>query len=375
MPTPKKKNTAPPAPVKNRNAAIRKSHQNQAAVEDSRDEALQRNSFGTVNGCQLHNVVNCERCAVPVKPTTTSLDISRAPERGQALELAQQLQGLVVTNKTSHAQALEMIRAGKEIKRKITSHWQRITRSIDDLKRTMFGFRDDDLGALDRGLAVAERVVLDFENAERERVRRREEEDRLARERKAVEDRNRELEAAEDRALEIEQQSENLSARELWFVNSVFSNGIDTSNPTAGELRTMLSIAREAGYKKPDVDVARLLRTQKILEAIKGKHDAKAIRDQAAAQRQQPVDVAPALPVESNLASGRGLPTTRTYYSCHVESADKLKEAFLNGEVDRQALIPNETYLNAQARAAKSAEIFERAFPGCRLVKRQGLAG
>jgi hypothetical protein len=307
--------------------------------------------------------------------TTANLDISRAPERGQALELANQLRAIVVTDKASHARALEMIRAGKEIKRKMTSHWQRITRSIDDLKRTMFGFRDDDIGPLDLGLVAAEGVVLRYENAEKERVRRREEEDRLARERKALEDRNRELEAAEDRALELEQQSTNLSARELWFVDQVFAQNLNVIKPTNTDLRSMQAIAKQAGYKDVDVQVARLLRTQKILDAIVSKHEAKAIREQAAARRTQPIDVAPAAPVESNLASGRGLPTTRTYYSCEVVDVDKLKEAFLNGEVDRQALTFDQVYLNSQARNAKSAEIFEAAFPGCRLVKRQGLAG
>jgi hypothetical protein len=308
--------------------------------------------------------------------TTANLDISRAPERGQALELANQLRAIVVTDKASHARALEMIRAGKEIKRKMTSHWQRITRSIDDLKRTMFGFRDDDIGPLDLGLVAAEGVVLRYENAEKERVRRREEEDRLARERKALEDRNRELEAAEDRALELEQQSEGLSARELWFVEKVYSNGLELANPTATDLRAMIRIATDAGYKKNvDVEVARLLRSKKILVAIEAKKDAAAIREQAEAKRQQPIHVVDTPPVEAQVAQGRGLPTTRTYYSAEVFDANQLREAFLNGKVDPQALIPNEVYLNAQARAAKSAEIFERAFPGVRLKSRQGLAG
>ncbi len=356
MPRTPSKNSAPPAPVKNRNAAIRSSKLSQA-IPDERDVAA-----------------GIDHSAPPAT-TTQSIDVRRAPEAGQAAALLVQAGRLVVTDRVSHEAALEFVRGAKQLARKITEHWQRITRSVDDLKRSMLNLKAADLGPVEDAIRMAEGVALAYENAERERVRRLEETQRQEREAAARQERQRELDAAEDKALELEQQSENLSARELWFVEKVFSNGLDFTNPTTTDLKAMMAIAREGGFKKPDVDVARLLRMSKITSAIQAKHEARAIREQADARRQQPINVIDAPPVQSNLAGGRGLPTTRSYHSCEVVDANKLREAFLNGEVPAEALIPNETYLNAQARAAKSAEIFERAFPGCRLKTRQGLAG
>lgn len=353
MPTTKKSNKPSPA-VKNRSAAIRQSHVAQAAVPDERDVAA---------GIE--------------PPKRVDLDIRRAPEAGQAIALRDRATALVVTDRTSHEAALEFVRGAKQLQRAITEHWQRITRGIDDLKRNMLNFKAQDLAPVEQAIRDVERKALDYQNAENDRVRRENEERRLELERQAKADRQRELDAAEDKALELEQQSEGLSARELWFVNQVFENfeGLDLSNPKPGDLKAMMGYAKQAGYKDVDTQVARLLRSQKILDAIDAKRQAKAIREQAAAKREQPIDIVDAAPIEAKVAQGRGLPTTRTYYSCEVVDANKLREAFLNGEVPALALIPDETYLNAQARAAKSAELFERAYPGCRLVKRQGLAG
>jgi hypothetical protein len=309
---------------------------------------------------------------VPAK-TTTAIDISRAPERGQALELAKQLEAIVITDRESYRRAKELYAAGKDIKRKMSEHWQRITRSIDALKKTMFGFRDDDMGALDHGLVIAERIIIDFENAERDRIRREEERRRQEAEAKAKEERERELAKADALAFALEEKAEGLSQRELWFVEKVFEQRLDVANPTALDLRAMQVIAKQAGYKDVDTQVARLLRSPKILDALKAKHDARAIREQAQAKREQPIDVAETAPVETPLDAGRGLRTTRTYYSAEVVDVQKLREAYIAGDLNLETLIPNEVYLNSQARTAKSAEIFEKAFPGCRLKTKQSI--
>lgn len=351
MPTPKKKNSAPTkAPVvTNRSAAI-KSARLAEATPDSRDP--------------VH----------PAPPTST-IPMRPAPEAKEAIELRGRAQAIVVKDRDTHLGALEFVRGAKQLQRKITEHWQRITRSVDDLKRNMLNLKRQDLEPIEQAIAIVERQALDYENAERERVRQAEEAQRLERERKAREDRQRELDAAEDKALELEQASENLSPRELWFVTKVVEQGWNAADPSPSDMRAMLLIAEAAGYKKPiDVQVARLLRSQKVLDAIQAKRDAIAIREQADARRHQPIDVVDAPPVQANLGRLSGT-STRTSYSCEVLDASKLKEAFLNGEVSAEALMPNEVYLNTQARSAKSAEIFERAFPGCRLVKRQTIAG
>jgi hypothetical protein len=357
MPTSKKSTTPSVPPVTNRSAAIRNANKAKAVVPDARDVAI-------------------GLAAPPSSTSHHSIDVNRAPEAGQALQLREQAVAIVVKDRESHAAALEFVRGAKQLQRKIVEHWQRITRSIDDLKRNMLKLKDQDLEPVEAAIKIVEGAVIRYQDAEKERVRLLEEANRLERERLAREERQRELDAAEDRALELEQQSEGLSARELWFVEKVYSNGLELANPTATDLRAMIRIATDAGYKKNvDVEVARLLRSKKILQAIQAKREAAAIREQAEAKRQQPVHIIDAPPVEAQVAQGRGLPTTRTYYSAEVFDANQLREAFLNGKVDPQALIPNEVYLNAQARAAKSAEIFERAFPGVRLKSRQGLAG
>lgn len=292
-----------------------------------------------------------------------TIDLKPAPEAGQAATLLEQASRMIVRDKVTHTTALEFVRGAKQLKRAITDHWMRITRSIDDLKRNMLTLKNQDLEPVDTAIARAESVILTYENAERERVRLEEERQRRENERRERERREREQQQLEQQALEAESSSADLSDREVEFVRA-YVHGI-------GSMGLGGVSATRAGYKNADAQAARLLSTDKILKAIKGLRESIELRDAMRVAKQAPVNVS-APKVESNLGKAAGVRTT-VHYGGECLDFDALFEAVAAGRAPRSVLMVNGPELNAEARALK--ESFEQAFPGCRLIKKQGLAG
>lgn len=301
--------------------------------------------------------------AAPPAPTTkqVAIDITSPAEAKQGLALVDQARGFVVKDKVSHGQAKEFVGGAKKLKRAIEEHWSHITRGVDELKRNLLMLKGKDLEPVETAIKIASDVVIAYDNAEAERVRI--EQDRLRREeeRKARERRDREQAEQEAEALRLEAQSPKLSAREQEFIDQMFIGG-----------KGATVAAQLAGFKDPAETAARLMRTQKIVDAIATAKAAKEIRRQAEEQARKPLDVKPVRKVESNTAHVHGM-TSRTYYSAAVEDFDKLVDAVIAGTAPRSALTFNQTALNEAAKG--SPTLFEELYPGCRLVKRQGLAG
>jgi hypothetical protein len=299
----------------------------------------------------------------PAQPAALNIDLRPAPEATQALTLREQANALIVSDRDSHTAALEFVRGAKQLKRAIEDHWSRITRSIDDLKRNMLTLKQQDLAPVEDALIRAGLVALTYENAERERQRVELERQRQENEARARREREAETARLEAQALEAEESSADLSAREQAFVMAYVS-GIGAR----GDARVA---AERAGYKDADKQAARLLATEKIQKAIFAKRQAIELREQAAAQQAKPLDVV-APKVESNLGKAAGV-STRLTYSGECLDFDALFDAVAAGRAPRSVLMVNGPELNAEARSLK--ESFEQAFPGCRLVKKQGLAG
>lgn len=290
-----------------------------------------------------------------------AIDITSPTEATQGLALVAQARKLVVVDKVSHGIAKEFVKGAKQLGRAIDEHWRNITRRIDATKADLLKLKAQDLDPVEDAIKIASDVVLTFENAEAERVRI--EQDRLRREaeRQAQERRDREQAEQEAEALRLEAQSPKLSAREQEFIDQMFIGG-----------KGATVAAQLAGFKDPAETAARLMRTQKIVDAIATAKAAKEIRRQAEEQARKPLDVKPVAKVASNTAHVHGV-TSRTYYSAEVEDVDKLVDAVIAGTAPRSALMANQTALNEAAKG--SPTLFEELYPGCRLVKRQGLAG
>lgn len=293
-------------------------------------------------------------------PSAVRIDLSPSPEAKQSLELRQQASQLVVLDASSHSNALEFVRGAKQLLRKVEDHWKNITRNVDDLKRNLLTLKRKDTEPIEAAIAQATGTILTYENAERRRVQ--EESDRLRREQEEQQrqERERQLADAEAEAAAIEAQSPNLSAREQKFVDSILLGLLPEK------------AFERAGYKPVLNGGNKLANTPKIQNAIATQQAAKVLREQTAAKREQPLEYVPPPVVETNLGRASGV-STRTTYSMEVVDPQALIEAFKLNSVDRRALVPNEMFLNQQARDLKEA--FESANPGCRLVKRQTIAG
>lgn len=194
--------------------------------------------------------------------------------------------------------------------------------------------------------------------------RAREEEDRLRREAevRAKAERDAELQQLEEAALKAEAGSPDLSEREREFVS--LYTGVNGRNTLYFERG--VACATAAGYKNPDQAALKLLKTGKLLTAVQNAKDAIALRQQAEARRQAPVEVEEP-EVRAEIAT-KG--TTTWSYEVFDEAA------FLKAVLDprrrlelgipEDAVIPNPKALLASARALQEKM---NLWPGVRAKK------
>lgn len=299
--------------------------------------------------------------STPPEQKTMAIDIASPPEAGEALTLRKEALGLMVTDRASHGDALEFIRGCKQLKRKIDDHWSRITRSVDDLKRNLLTMKRTDLEPVESAIAMVEKRALDYDNEQRRREQEAADAARRKAQADAEEKRARELAEHEAQALKFEQDSPRLSAREEQFVELYLQRPIDA-----------VRHASTVGYKDYRAAAERLLASPKIQDAIQAKRTAAAIRQQAEATRQAPLQTIQQRPVESQRAKAAGVRTT-IYRSAEVVDLDALIDAVMAGRAPRAALMANQVYLNQEAKQLQ--DTFESVYPGCRLVVKQGIAG
>ncbi len=305
------------------------------------------------------------------------IDLTRPVNPAEVMTLEQQIRAIKIVDADSHARMLQLVKVGKMLFRKADDHWRAITRRIDAMKADIMTLAAKDRDPLKRLIAAAEEACHEYTRAEERRVEEAAAAERRRVELEAQQKRDQELADAEAAALEAEASSEGLSPRELWFVNKVVEGGlvIDDKHSTPDKLvmRSLMAIAKQAGYKEPvDGQVARLLRSQKVLDAIDGQRSAKALREQASAVKQQPLQVETMKPVVSQVAKVAGV-QSRKYYRAEVPFPETLLAAFMRGEIPIQTFIVDQSFLDKQATALKGD--FESAFPGCRLIVTDRLAG
>lgn len=297
----------------------------------------------------------------PAAQTALTIDLSPSPEASKGGALIIAARALVVADKSTHGQAKLFIRDLKGSIRNIEDFHKRTKRAIDDLKRTVLQHERDDVAPFQEAITIIEPRVIAYENAEDLRVQQEQDRLRRAAEEDARQRREQELAEQEAEALRLEALSGNLSEREEEFISRV----------VAGCLPEIA--ARQAGFKDPAGTANRLLKTLKIQNAIATRREANAIREQAIAQRAQPLTVRPVAAVESQTSKVAGT-STRTYYSADILDADKLIDMVIAGKVSRSVLLINQSWLNQQATDLKDA--FESVYgPAARLVKKQGIAG
>jgi hypothetical protein len=226
----------------------------------------------------------------------------------------------------------------------VTGHWDGsdrepgITRLLYRLHRRATQKRDVAIVSLKGAADIGNRLHTGYttkarEDAERERQRLQAIEDAKAQQQRADE-----LAELERQALAREADSDALSDREQVFVDEYVAkqNGAQA--------------AARAGYKDPSAQALRLLKSAKVLAAIKSKQEAIALREQAAAVAAAPVE-AVQVQVEADIAKAPGAKDVTRWKAKVVDEAAFIAAVF-EGKlgIPRDVLCIDVVKLNQYAR-------------------------
>lgn len=228
-------------------------------------------------------------------------------------------------------------------KKAIELHWEDVTRAFFKLHRALTSGRDRGVKLLEEANRLGNRLHADWTESQ-DRIRRQEE-DRIRREAEehARQERQRELDELERQAAKAEAESPDLSERQTRFVELV-ANGINT--PVAA--------ARIATFKDPEITAVQLMKTPKILSAIEALKKAAAIRRQAEAVKEAPIEVRHE-PVQRNVGRAPGA-HDRTTWSGEGVDFDAAMDAFISGKfgIPRDVFMFNPVQINVYARAMEA---------------------
>lgn len=234
----------------------------------------------------------------------------------------------------------------------IENHWE-ITAIVSRFHRRLCQVRDRGTKPLVEASDIANRLHNAYADAERRRAAA--EQDRIRREAEENERRRRDEEQAalEAAALKAEESAPTLSEREQAFVDLVVA-GVVASQA-----------AYRVGYKDTTRGI-KMLELPKIKAAIKAKRDAAAIREQAAARKEEPLDVQVDT-VAPNIIKAAGA-TERTTWAGEILDAAATVEAFRQGKhgIPGDLFTIDPVKLNEYARSLQTA--LDR-WPGVRAKK------
>lgn len=254
------------------------------------------------------------------------------------------------------------IKGAKADGKNITDLWT-ITARVHAFHKRLVSLRQRAELPNERAVQIATDLHNDYVAAEKRRVDAINEQRRKDAEAKAAADRAAELAAAEQKALDAEAASTDLSEREQRFVADYFreSSGSPGVDP--------MIAARRAGYAQPRQAAEKLLKSAKILKALEGMRTAAAIREQAAAVKEQPLDVQHR-EVTANVSRAGG--SDRTTKSMEIFDERLFIEAIVGGRhgipLDLLTVLPAKG--NEYARSL--GEMINR-WPGVRLKKSTSL--
>lgn len=301
-----------------------------------------------------------------------SIKLTHSPLYKKAIAFRDRAVTLVIGSKESHAGALAEAKEGKQLRKAAVEFYKPMKQEIDRVKKLVLDLEREELGIIDAGADKLEDRVVAWVNAENARVAAEEAKTRAANLERETKAREAEIKEQLERAEQLEAESPKLSAGELWFVTKVVEQEIDLASTATVDLTAMGVIVKDAGYADPRKTLDRFLKSPKILEAIAASREIKAINEQAAALREQPI-VVTATKVESQVAHVSGMRMTENYTCSGIHDLDALRKAYKAGLIPDEAFEPNMVHLRA---AAKDLTVkFEQVYPGATLKKTQGLAG
>ena len=265
--------------------------------------------------------------------------------QGQALEVAAKemlAQAKALRAPTTAHEDLVIQNFAKQTsadKKAIEEHWV-ITSVVHNFHRRLVAVRQRGVVALEEANAIANRHHNKYVDDERRRAAIEQDRIRREAEEKARQDRQRELDALEAEALKAEAASADLSDREQTFVEAYVTSPQCRGNATESATR--------ANYKDPMAAGARLMALPKIQAAIKAKQAAIAIRTQATAVKEQPLDVQ-VEEVKPDLLGTAG----RTTWTAELLDEQAAIDAIIGGRhgMPRDLLMVNTVKANEYARS------------------------
>jgi len=254
------------------------------------------------------------------------------------------------TNKAEQVALQTFIRDNNAALTRDESHWDDITKPLFRMHKRFVGRREVTAALRREATSIGNSLHNAYVEAENRKAR--EEQQRLQKiaDDHAKAQRDIELAQLEAEALKAEAASDSLSAREQSFVAHYLGSN---NAPQA---------ARLAGYKSPDAQALRLLQDPKVVKAIEAEKTARALRQQAAAVRQSPVNAA-IVEVKADVTDGGD----RTNWKAEVLDQAKFIEAVFAGTsgIPRDVLMIDQVRLNVLARELR--EQMAR-WPGVRAV-------
>lgn len=301
-----------------------------------------------------------------------SINLAPFPDEQAALAFkadAEQALACGLISAETHRSAQQLFRDGRRLKRAIEEHWSQVTRWLEDRKKDIRTIAAMDVEVV---APVTERLntaILRYEEEDARRRRVQEERARQEQERQARERREADLAEMERQALAAEAASEDLSDRERAFVQRCHSSvGVNLTSE-----RWLNDAARSCGFKQDGYGLA-LFKKPKIQYAIEAMKQARALREQAAAVAEKPIEIEQPR-VEAQTAKVAGV-RTHTSYTAECFDFDLFIDKFVAGEVDRLTFrtlaMPCVVAGNEMARALH--ENLDR-IPGWRHIKKVTKAG
>lgn len=267
------------------------------------------------------------------------------------------------TNADEDVRIQEIVRGVSLEEKSVEDEWS-ICQKVGALHKRLTGKRGIAQNYLTQAKAKANALHNGWVLSENQRVARENEAIRRKAEQEAQEKRDRELREAEALALKAEQDSPTLSKREASFVDAFGDGGLYVGQASRS--------AQYAGYAAPwDAAGAKLLASKKVQAALNAKREAFAIREQAKAVREAPLEVRQVEEVKADVGRAAGA-HDRTTKSLEVFDAEAFRRAAFAGAHG----IPQDIFEVNQGKANNYArdlgELVNR-WPGCRLKKSTGV--
>lgn len=248
---------------------------------------------------------------------------------------------LTVPTTTEQDQAMQQFTVASNNAAKQAEGYWYITQTLHGWHKKSTEARARAVDPNKRAGEIANAHHLEFVRLDAIRVReaQRLEDERVARVQEEL--RQKELNELEAARLKAEADSPDLSGRETVFLDTYAQFGYTQATRAAAN----------AGYRDPVAMAARLLASDKMMQAIRARQASDALKRQAAAVKVAPPPIVQTNEIKSNVVKAAGVRGDRTTWTGVVDNAEQFIAAVFEGKhgIPRTLLMINPVVLNEYA--------------------------